>query len=511
MTSEIPMLLWQGINLQTSDNYQTEPSSTSCLSLKNGRCVYPRGRVLGGSSSINAMLYARSTKDDHDGWVAAGNTNWNHESLLKHYRIVENQLNLSTFRPDTEIEATLIKSFQELGFGEYTDENLIGYGYKRFTIGKDGTRTNSAKAFLSNTNHRKNLLVALNARVTKVTFDQNNRATGLQVLINNRMVRLKSKKEIILSAGSINTPQILMRSGIGPKEHLKSLEIPVKNDLRVGKNLQDHVIFTGLLFNVNTPEIPPFSEKKFLDSIYNYFIHRTGPLVKQNLLGFNFFASTKNDTRHPNVDIYYLPCHQNGPNVIEQLYNTFNFRPELIQFFLENNKKSSSMIILPKVLTVKSKGQILLENNNPISTPLIHPNFFSDEEDVEIMLEAIRVVQSVVKTKEFTKWKPELVKLPIDNCNHIEFDSDDFWRCAIKNLGTHLHHPVGTCKMGPKTDPEAVVDPTLKVHGVGGLRVVDASIIPIIPKVGTNAASMMIGSKGAEMIKEQWLNMHTEL
>ncbi|KAF5272028.1 hypothetical protein FQR65_LT05009 [Abscondita terminalis] len=509
MTSKIPMLFTQIRGTHEDWNYDTEPSSTCCQGFDNQRCIYARGKVLGGSSSINAMLYEPSTKQDHDGWVKSGNINWDHESVLKHYRIIENELNLTTIAQKTKIQKTLINAYQELGFSQYTDENLIGYGYKRFTIGKDGTRTNSAKAFLSGIKHRKNLVVAFNAHVTKVNIDKNKQTTGVEVLINNRLVRLKSKKEVVLSAGSINTPQILMRSGVGPKEHLISLRIPVKSNLRVGENLQDHVIFLGLVFNVNTEEMLPTSEKELLDDVYNYFMHRTGPLVQQELLGFKFFGSTTNSSQEPNLIIYHVPHHQNNPVATEAIYNNLILPRESVQFYIENNKKSSAITIFPKVLTPKSRGKILLRSTDPHANPIIHPNFFSDPDDVELMMDAIKFIKKISKTKTFSKLKPKLVELPVGNCKEFEFDTDDFWKCAIKNLGHHIHHPVGTCKMGPKSDQEAVVDHNLKVYGVDGLRVVDASIIPVIPKAGTNAPTMMIGNKGAEIIKEEWLNVKT--
>ncbi|KAF5272029.1 hypothetical protein FQR65_LT05010 [Abscondita terminalis] len=509
MTTEVPMLFSALPGTAEDWNYQTEPSSTSCKSLKDHMCVYPRGKVLGGSSSINAMFYARSTKVDHDGWANAGNANWNHESLLKHYQIIENQLNLTMYSHYTDIKSTLMKAYQELGFSARTDDNVVGYGHKKLTIGKDGTRTNSAKAFLSGITERANLVLALNAQVTKITIDQS-KATGLQVLINNRLIHVKSKKEIILSAGSINTPQILMHSGIGPEEHLTSIGIPVKNNLRVGENLQDHIIFLGMVFNVKTPEMPPTSETDFLDSVYNYFIHRTGTLIQPNLFSFNFLSSSTGSV-DPNFEIYHVPFNQNDPMVVEGIYNNFNSNPELIQYYVENNKKSSSIMMFPKILTTKSRGRILLRSNDPLDRPSINQNFLSEEDDVELMLDAIKLVKNFAKTEAFSKLQPELVKLPVDNCKHIEYDSDDYWRCVVRNVASHLHHPVGTCKMGPKSDPKAVVDPRLRVHGIDRLRVVDASIIPVIPKVGTNGPAMMIGNMGAEIIKEQWLTMRNEL
>ncbi|KAF5286209.1 hypothetical protein FQA39_LY16379 [Lamprigera yunnana] len=513
-TTEIPNLFFTMAHTKEDWGYMIEPSETACLGLNDGLCGCPRGKVLGGSSNLNAMLYIRGNRKDFDRWADAGNEGWNYDSVLKHFKIFEDfeegdgeilgkggELKITQYiNDDHPVRETLQKAYEEVGYGQYSDERPQGYLNMHMTI-HNGTRQSTAKAFLTKIKGRKNVRVAVNAHVTKVLLDSNLRVEGVLVRINDKIIKIKATKEVILSAGSVNSPQILMNSGIGPKEHLKKLDIPVLRDLRVGENLQDHLLFTGLMMNVASDAIQNKTLKSVMDDWYKYFVHQKGILSNSGIENLIFFFNSKNHSIYPTLEMYYSFIYQNDPYNILKVQN-------------ENIKKSHNIILIPGLTYPASVGKVLLRSADPFDKPKIFTNYFSDknDEDIITMLEGVRFFQKVVKTKAFAQMQPKLVHMDLVNCRSFVPDSDDYWKCAIRNMATTIYHLSGTAKMGPEEDPTAVVDQRLRVHGVKGLRVVDASIIPKLISCNINAATIMIGQKASEMIKEDWAaKPHIEL
>ncbi|KAF5287025.1 hypothetical protein FQA39_LY16139 [Lamprigera yunnana] len=520
-TTEIPNLFLTMAHTKEDWGYMMEPTKTACLGLNDGLCGCPRGKVLGGSSNLNAMLYIRGNRKDFDRWADAGNEGWNYDSVLKHFKIFEDfeegggeilgkggELKITQYiNNDHPIRETLQKAYEEVGYSQYSSEKPQGYLNMHTTI-HNGTRQSAAKAFLTKIKCRKNVRLAVNAQVAKVLLDSKLLVQGVLVRINDKILKIKATKEVILSAGSVNSPQILMNSGIGPKEHLKKLYIPVLKDLRVGENLQDHVCFLGLMMNVASDAILNKTSNSVMDDWYKYLMQREGVLANTSIENFIFFFNSKNRSIYPTLEMYYSFIYQNDPySFLKVIQDVHNIPPEMIKVQNENIKKSHNILLIPSLTYPSSVGRVLLRSADPFDKPKIFTNYFSDknDEDINTMLEGVRFFQKVVNTKAFVQLQPKLVHIDLVNCRHLAPDSDDYWKCAIRNTATTIYHLSGTAKMGPKEDPTAVVDSRLRVYGVKGLRVVDASIMPKLISCNINSATIMIGQKASEMIKEDWM------
>ncbi|KAF2899059.1 hypothetical protein ILUMI_07115 [Ignelater luminosus] len=523
--SEIPALLFSLQRTPEDWQYQMEPCKTCCLGLKSGTCYCPRGKVLGGSSVLNAMYYVRGNPSDFDGWAEAGNTGWDYKSVVKHFKKFEGcqdpdypfygkdgELKLTRYKSQQPIRDILTDAYSELGYNqEYNEEKPTG-SWDCFMSINEGTRFSTSKSFLGTVKDRKNLYVALNAQVGKLMVDGSKKAIrGVEVRINGKILKVKAKKEVILSAGTINSPQILMNSGIGPKEHLENLGINLVKDLNVGDNLQDHVIFP-LFLSIDKSAVKQKSDLDKIDDFYQYFMHKRGPLTGIEITNFMGFINTKNDSIFPDIQLFHVLHETNDLYLLPTITSSFNLPDELIATFQETNRNSCNFFLIPQVMKPKSRGRIRLRSADPFHTPMIFPNYFSDEsnEDVELLLEGIKFAKKLTHTETLKKYRAKPVEYTLPNCKEFTFDTDEFWRCAIRNIGTHVYHQVGTCKMGPGGDPTTVVDPKLRVHGVKGLRVIDGSIMPKITSGNTNAPIIMIGEKGAELIKEYWLHRKSD-
>ncbi|KAK4878241.1 hypothetical protein RN001_010747 [Aquatica leii] len=509
-TSEIPSVSITNQDTDEDWQYETLPSINS-TNRKKGRC--PRGKGLGGSSLLNFMIYFRGNRYDHDNWAKAGNIGWDYDSVTKYYEKFENhQLKITQNMHQHPIVDEIIQGFKTLQlYNEFNAENLIGFLKTRFTI-SNGTRSNSAKAFLSPIKDRKNLYVVLNAQVSRLLINAETReVSGVELRLNNSLIHVISKKEVILSAGTINSPQILMNSGIGPKNHLQCLGINLVKDLRVGDNLQDHVMFSGLFYNVGPKAL--HNQPDAIDSLYQYFMHRTGPLSGVTTGPFHGFINHKFEENRPSLQFYPFFYYRNqlSSHRSSKLHREHGVSERVTMTQQNQNQKSHNFHILPAVSYPKSKGRVLLRSGNPFDKPLIYPNHLGNDEDVQTLVEGIKIIQSLVKTDAMRVHKPELVKPELPECEPFIFDSDEYWACAVKHLSITIYHLAGTCKMGPKWDHNAVVDHRLRVYGVGGVRVVDASIMPNLVGANTNGPVTMIGEKGAEMIKEDWTLEHIEL
>ncbi|KAF5286491.1 hypothetical protein FQR65_LT12574 [Abscondita terminalis] len=478
---------------------------------------FPRGKVLGGTSSINGMGYIRGNRKNYDSW---GIESWDYDSVLPHFKKFEalygledermgknGEVKITKYQNSNPIRDALVEAYNELGYVEYSDERPLGYVDEYNNI-YNGTRYGAAKAFLQPLKDRKNAYLVVNAQVSRVLLGSDLSAIGVEVRIDDKILTVKATKEIILSAGAINSPQILMNSGIGPKEHLEELNIPVVKDLPVGENLQDYVFFMGLMVNVGEKTLPKKTSSDLLDEWHEYLMYKTGTLSMTGIDNFLAYVNTKNDSLYPNLEIYYVPIHKNDPySAFKTVQNVFNLPPEVAEVQNENIKKSNTIILIPSISYTKSIGKVLLANKDPFSKPKIFSNYFTDE-DLQVLLDGVRFLQKLTLTKAFAVHKPEFVNLNIEKCKGIEYNTDDYWRCAIKNITNTVYHLAGTCKMGRENDLKAVVDPRLRVKGIKNLRVVDASIMPRMITCNIHAPVMMIGQKASDMIKEDWLSRH---
>ena len=510
--------------------YTTLPNNNSCLGFKNHQCSWPRGKVLGGSSSINGMLYVRGNRLDYDKWEQLGNPGWSYDDVLPlfkksegnrdkkyvdehtdgiYYHSADGLLSVEEFNKNS-LEPYLFDAVKELGYTILEDINglnQLGFAHIQGTL-LNATRCNTAKAFLNPFKNRTNLHVSKYSQVIKINIDPKSRK-ALNVTLRTaegKVLDIKFKKEVIVSAGAINSPQILMLSGIGPEEHLQEHGIDVVQDLQVGKNLQDHLLFIGSVFTVNKGTdfgIPPLA---YDDAMYEYLTRRKGPYstVSTSFTGFIRSSYAKDDS----PDLQFLPflSWSKDYNGLQTFANDVGFTDETFNSLQKMIEHKDVFILAPTLLHPNSTGEILLNSSDPFDKPIIRDGYLTQEIDIKILLEGINFSTKLMKTKAMQKKDMTREKLFVEGCEGIEFDTEDYWVCLLRQVGTTVYHPVGTCKMGPSSDPNAVVDSTLKVYGVSGIRVIDASIMPNTVSGNTNAPTIMIGEKGSDLVKKDWLS-----
>ncbi|XP_069680588.1 glucose dehydrogenase [FAD, quinone]-like [Periplaneta americana] len=499
--------------------YLTEKNDTFGLGLKNGRLVWPRCKILGGTSVMNAMAYSRGNRRNYDSWAKIGNEGWDYENILNYFKKSE-RMSISSLESDTKYHSTkgeldinyppyrsaianaFIAASLENGtqYIDYNAQRQSGVSYVQATM-KNGRRLSSNRAFLQPVRKRRNLHVITRSLVTKILIDKDKKAYGVEYKLFN-LITLKAyaKNEIILSAGTANSAQLLMLSGIGPQDHLKTLNIPVVQDLKVGDNMQDHVSMLNFNFVVNSSvDIRLDNPFNLVKDIFYYVKDGKGELTVPSGFEALSFIDIGEQDNFPEIEFFFsgqlLPA-------IPLYLSPLGFLSKRFNEFYKPLASRNGFTIFPILLRPHSSGRLRLKDSDPHSNPLIYPDFFSDPRDIEILIKGIRMFMSLMKTESFQKLGVDVYRKPIPPCKHHGFDSDEYWECTIRYMTVSMQHAVGTCKMGPDSDPDAVVDPRLKVRGIQNLRVVDASIMPSITSGHTMAPIYMIAEKAADMIKE---------
>ncbi|XP_053617642.1 glucose dehydrogenase [FAD, quinone]-like isoform X2 [Plodia interpunctella] len=521
---DIPVLATM---LQFTDanwNYHTEPQKGGCRGMRGGRCAWPRGRVVGGSSVLHSMMHTRGNRKDYDRWAANGNPGWDFDSVLKYFKKSENvqipklaknkkyrstkgEMMLQHPNWRTPLSDAFLQAGVETGgkIIDYNAEKQIGYSIIQFTM-NNGSRMSANKAFLHPINGRQNFHVVKNAMVTRILIDPwSKRAYGVEFNKDGTKYSITVRREVILSAGAINSPQLLMISGIGPRDHLTENNITTIVDLPVGYNLQDHWALGGLTFVINTTDSIRSERVATFDNIIEYFSHHTGPLSAPSGTEAIAFFDTKNpddDDGYPDLELLFV----GGSLVSQPTYKeAFSIDNRVYDKVYGPIQNSDTWMVFPMLLLPQSRGRIMLRDKNPYQKPIIHANYFSDGgHDQKVILHGIRKAIELSKTKAFQKYNSRLHDIPLPNCARYKFNSDDYWYCAMRTITNTIYHHCCTNKMGPRDDPEAVVDSRLRVYGIRGLRVVDASIMPHVPAAHTNAPTMMVAEKAADMIKQDW-------
>ncbi|MES0155155.1 GMC family oxidoreductase N-terminal domain-containing protein [Mesorhizobium sp. M0018] len=474
-------------------NYKAEPDPGLAGNVDH----WPRGKLLGGSSSINAMVWIRGAREDFDAWAAAGNPGWGFDDLLPAFKALEdNQAGADQWRGvggplhvtdcSTSVHPLTkryLAAANQAGLPlnpDFNGASQEGVGVYQITT-RNGRRMSAARAFLRPATKRKNVRVEINALATKILFE-GKRAVGIEYLQNGATKTARAGREIILSGGSVNSPQLLQLSGVGPSALLGALGIPVVHaNENVGANLQDHVginyTFKGRLPTLNQILRPWWG--KLLVGMQYVFL-RSGPLsLSMNNAG-GFFR-TDPATARPNMQLYFQAFSTVIPKSGERPILTPDPWPGF-SIGLSNCRPSS-------------RGEIMIRSANPRDYPKIVANAFSTEADVAEMLAAVKFVRKIASMPAMA----EIIEEEVLPGPSITSDADliqDF----RKRSGT-VYHPVSTCRMGPDA-AHAVVDPRLKVHGIQALRVIDASIFPDNITGNTNAAAIMTGWKGAELVLE---------
>ncbi|KPI96023.1 Glucose dehydrogenase [acceptor] [Papilio xuthus] len=530
VSTEIPQLFYNSMNTEVDWGYKPEPSETACKGYKQHRCAWPRGKVLGGSSSINAMFYVRGNKADYDEWAAMGNTGWSYEEVLEYFKKSENfsepltkenkkyhskegYLNVQKIEAAHPFEDVIIKAATEVGIKHLNDingANQMGITRSYSTI-KEGKRHSTARAFLSPIKDRPNFHVIKNGFVSKILFHpKSNKVSGILIQKDGKEIVVHAKKEVIISAGSINTPHLLLLSGIGPKEHLESFNIEVKADLPVGENLQDHVFFPTYF---STPTEHKFNTLPAITTAFSeYILTNEGIYSDVNPHRIIAFVNSSDPNAvSPEVQCHYLVLPPKIANLIDIL-GLHNLTEEVKNKFEEINENNSVIVVYDVLLKPKSKGKIMLKSTDPREYPLIYADYFKDPDDLNVLIRnAKKYILTLENTETFKQFGLKLNWLDIEACRGLDKGSDEFLACIAKEMTFSLYHPVGTAKMGPDGDKTAVVDPELRVRKIEGLRVIDASVMPSIVRGNTNAPTIMIAEKGADYLKKFWLKEHSEL
>lgn len=500
--------------------YNVEPQKNACLGMINHQCAWPRGRAMGGTSVLNYMIHTRGNKFDYDKWASLGNVGWSYADVLPYFKKSERfnvpGIKNSSYHNEngylcvehvpyhTKLATVFLNAGQELGYKivDYNGQDQIGFSYIQVNM-DHGTRCSAAKAYLERIN-RPNLDIITGARVTKVLIDADKRAYGVEYVKDNVWKKIICSKEILLSAGTIDSAKLLMLSGIGPREHLEELNIPVIQDSKVGYSMHEHIGFLGLTFMVNQ-SVSLLQNKLLRPSVFlEYLLHKDGLMtIPGGAEALAFMRTKYASDEKPDVELLFVSgsIHSDngqilkkGLRISEDLYDAI-YKP------IENQEAWS---IWPIVQSPRSVGRLTLRSKDPFEPPKMDPNFFSHPADLEIILEGVKHAINISRTKAFQAYGSRLHDIKIPGCRQFEFASDDYWRCAIKHLPSMMNHEIGTVKMGPRTDTYAVVDPQLRVYGIKALRVVDASIMPMMPTGHVNAGIYMIGEKAADMIKETW-------
>ena len=463
----------------------------------DGRSEYwPRGKVMGGSSSINALVYIRGQAEDYEDWVSDGNPGWGYRDVLPYFMKSEGNsrgsdpyhngsgpLKVSDVQlhPLTETFYRGMRELQIPANPDFNGETQEGYGPYQLTTG-GGQRCSSSKAFLSGAARRANLAIVKNAFARRILFE-GRRAVGVEYEKGGKTHRALTGREVIVSGGAINSPQLLQLSGIGPETLLRQHGIAVVADLPgVGRNMQDHLFFP-FKFRVReqTLNAQLGSWPSLMLEGMKYVLLRGGPLAASINHG-GAFVRTRPELARPDQQVYFLPATYGSTGASEN--------PEKL---IIDPFPGVSINVSPCRPT--SRGYIEIASPDPHAAPAIHPNYLSTEEDVSDALAGARFVRRLARTPALRALiEEELTPWPQD-------DGDEAAILRLRQTGRTTYHPTSTCMMGP--DPSrAVVDNRLRVHGIHGLRVVDASIMPRMISGNTNACSIMIGERGADFILE---------
>ncbi|XP_023727322.1 glucose dehydrogenase [FAD, quinone] isoform X2 [Cryptotermes secundus] len=480
----------------------TQPEPKTC---GGGPCFWPGGKVLGGSSTINTLIYARGFKEDYDNWYNLGNYGWNWRSVLRSFKKSENNLDhlysqdsvyhstggyldVQTFPYHDKNTHTILDAYKELGYNntDYNGPHPTGIFLMQGTV-KNGVRQSTNNAFLRPIRHRKNLHIATGIRVTKLNIDKYKRVTGVEYVLDGNHAKkgkVYADKEVILSAGALSSPQILMLSGIGPKETLNDLGIKVVKDSKVGYNLMNHPTSVGVTVNLTRSSTVPSTKEEWLADIQQYVKTRDGPL---SAIGISQLSG-------------YIPS-SIATDGYPDLKFGFSFSDVITEGISIPGSYYTQITIGPYYVRPKSRGFFTINSTNPFDPPLVHPNLLANPEDRKPLIEGHLFGMKLAQTKAFERNGFVLDTTHIQGCEGETFGTYAYFSCALDQYVATAHHMSGTCKMGNVSDPDAVVDPELRVYGVTKLRVVDASIMPVIPSANTNAPSIMIGEMASDFIK----------
>ncbi|XP_073831463.1 glucose dehydrogenase [FAD, quinone]-like [Musca autumnalis] len=486
--SEVPPLFVAFGNLQNIYKFHGEANNISCKAFENETCSWIQGKGLGGSDSVNGLLYISGFTHDFDEWLRLGNTRWGYKDILQYTekngkrqsntsQPAKGFMDVGIFEPgDDDIIEIISKAAEELGqlrSNHFEGLDNLGYAIVQGAVRK-GRRTGVAKGYLGRVAAtRKNLKIIKNAQVTRLRFDsRHQQVTSVDFVLTHQKKNLnvKVKREAILSAGVFHTPQLLMLSGIGPKHILDSVNIPISHNLPVGENLQDHLVV--LVFFKIPQEI---EANPVQNMIYDYLIHNRGPLTTLGATRLVGFVKSQANMSFADLKIHHMLFKAGNVLSLNIFLSGLAMKLEHKNFISNIVKNHTLLIMAPTLVQPKSKGSIRLKSKSYKESPIIKPNFLLHPEDRVGFVRALKYLAQFEMTEVFQE-------------NHVEI----------------VHIPLEEFRIGTESNASTVVSPRLKVKGIRNLRVADASIMPIISSVTTNAPTVIIGEKAADMIKEDW-------
>ncbi|UXS34740.1 sorbosone dehydrogenase [Agrobacterium tumefaciens] len=456
----------------------------------NGRApVMPQGAVLGGGGSVNAAIYVRGQRRDYDDWARLGADGWSYGDVLPYFRRAEDNdrlsdayhgtggpLGVSDLRQVNDLTRAFVRSAQEAGIPFTPDFNGLrqrGVGFNQTTT-RNGRRCSAAVGYLRPAMKSGNLEIRTGCLVTRILFE-GDRATGVEYVRNGKLETVRADKEVILSGGAVQTPKLLMLSGIGPEAELRQHGITVRRRLEgVGQNLQDHLEFPAIRFC--TGRYGYYGEDSFLRSIRNglqYLLFKSGP-VMSNVTEACAFVNVDDMEAEPNVQMHFVPI-----------------------VFMDSDQqpiKRAGATVNPCVLRPESRGEIRLKSTNPADHPIVDPRYLTAPEDMRLSVKSLKLAREILAQPSFAGYVEKTEAYP----GHTVADEAAL-ETYIRSKGKTVYHPVGTCRMG--NDEMAVVDPQLRVHGLRNLRIVDNSVMPTLISGNTNATAIMIGEKASDMIR----------
>ncbi|KAI5635663.1 GMC oxidoreductase domain-containing protein [Phthorimaea operculella] len=498
---------------------------------KNGSMLLSQGKMLGGSSSMNYMWYFKGNYLDFQRWQNEGNEEWSPEIAAKYSKKAESLqdqslLNnpvisanyghdgptvINSFNISSELNSYyasgVLQSWNEIGIKLVPDIVTAthtghgGAGYVR-TNAYSGVRGSTVRHYLEPVKNRPNLKIIKNTFARKVLVNEFNEAYGVEVDQNGKLMKLNASLEVILSAGALSSPKILMLSGIGPKQHLHENNIPCIADLpAVGQNLKDHLSIPVPIYVNKNPEDEQEAQKHF--EAIKYLFNKTGALAAGPVESVTAICPIDENSPYLNIELEYALFKGNTSELHNLLSTLWNYKQSVVDSIEEQANNRTLLMFYMDYLHPFSSGNLTLASTNPKDLPVIYPNFFSDPRDLENAVAGVQKLTQILNTTFFKSIDAYLGRISWPECDDLELGSDEYWKCISLNMVQMIYHPMGTARMGCSV-ANSVVSSRLKVHEVEDLRVCDASVFPTSVTANTMGVVLMVAERAANMIKEDY-------
>lgn len=498
MFLQVPGIFTVTPNTTYDYDFPTENDGYTAQYLRDKYVRFTAGKMLGGASSIQHMVHVRGNRRDHQLWAEAANDKmWSFDHLLPFMKKSENVVdpevvkaapkyrgtsgNMGIARDPSDANKGIIQAFEELGSKYHIDFNgniSTGVMEPMYYIAND-VRQSTAECYLSATKNRKNLHIFQSTTVTKILFDNKKNAIGVEALnSNNEKITIKAKKEVLVAAGVIRTPQLLMLSGIGPKSELNKFNIPVLSDLPVGQTFRDHVgVAVAFSLERSNATIPPANPKRF----------PTPTTVMHKALG---------NSEYPDFQAINLVFTHDNPGLLQLCSSVFKYNNDICNQMYKGNTGRTLLYSLVYLLQPKSTGTVTLRSTDPLDNPIIRTGYLSNPEDVDKFASALVDVAALVNTTYFKMIDAEIVNFDLKECNSLVRFSWDYWRCYGQAMSNTVWHATATAPLG------TVLDKKLRVRGVKKLRVVDASGVPNLISGKVMAGVLAFAEKAADLVRK---------